>query len=198
MVGHGSWVLSLSTLCLGWILWSFGCLCGVPQMTIKMFPMACSPGSPPNIWLPTYLCTISACLFPGNSSLKFMCDLILIKHWRCTQCICAELFSMPVLMGFKLYEVAQYVGHYSWVAPVLHGGLTGSHMHSECFFCLFGFIVVVVGIFSHGICCLWDSRTLLLPTPLIFFLNSLLYFSRFQYHMKYQKNEWKMTVVRCV
>ena len=144
MVGHGSWVLSLSTLCLGWILWSFGCLCGVPQMTIKMFPMACSPGSPPNIWLPTYLCTISACLFPGNSSLKFMCDLILIKQWRCTQCICADLFSMPVLMGFKLYEVAQYVGHYSWVAPVLHGGLTGSHKHSECFFCLFGFIVVVV------------------------------------------------------
>ena len=27
---------------------------------------------------------------------------------------------------------------------MLHGGLTGSHMHSECFFCLFGFIVVVV------------------------------------------------------
>ena len=27
---------------------------------------------------------------------------------------------------------------------MLHGGLTGSHKHSECFFCLFGFIVVVV------------------------------------------------------
>ena len=115
-----------------------------PRWPSKSSPLACSPGSPPNIWLPTYLCTISACLFPGNSCLKFMCDLLLIKQWRCTQCICADLFSMPVLMGFKLYEVAQYVGHYSWVAPVLHGGLNGSHMHSECFFCLFVWLVLLL------------------------------------------------------
>ena len=150
MVGRGSWVLSLCNLCLGWILWSFGGLCWVPQMTIKklttgLFPWLSSKHLTPNIPMYHFSLTIPW---------KFLSQIYVWPHSHKT----VKVYSMH--MCWSLFYASSHGFQTLWGCPICWSLLLSSPCASWgsywvpyalwvflLFVWLVGFIVVVVFLF---------------------------------------------------
>ena len=198
MVGRGSWVLSLCNLCLGWILWSFGGLCWVPQMTIKklttgLFPWLSSKHLTPNI--PMYHFSLS---IPW----KFLSQIYVWPPSHKT----VKVYSMH--MCWSLFYASSHGFQTLWGCPICWSLLLSSPCASWgsywvpyalwvflLFVWLVGFIVVVGFFVCFCFVCLFVFCLFVFVLFFVFVfsqachgLNHLCFFSRISLNAKWLEN----------